>query len=81
MAATAKWRNQFVEMRAQEVCETHVMASEAPTVMFICDTCGVRKPLDKTKRHWGEHCGPSPIEMRCVRDCKPPSLAIFAADQ
>jgi predicted RNA-binding Zn-ribbon protein involved in translation (DUF1610 family) len=47
------------------------MSYKAPTVMFVCDACGLRKPLDKTKRHWCEACGVFPIEMRCTRDRKP----------
>ena len=55
------------------------MAHKAPTLMFICDKCGVRKPLDKTKRHWCEHCGVSPVEMRCVRDRQLSSHSTFDA--
>lgn len=46
------------------------MQYKAGTLMFVCDGCGLRKPLDKTKRHWCEVCGVPPIEMRCTRDRK-----------
>ncbi len=46
------------------------MAQKAPTLIFICDTCGVRASLDRTKRHWCEACRDSPVEMRCVKDRK-----------
>ncbi|MDQ3546776.1 MAG: hypothetical protein M3429_09745 [Verrucomicrobiota bacterium] len=44
------------------------MGYKAPTLMFVCDRCGARKSLDKTKRHWCEECRSGSVEMRCTRD-------------
>ena len=39
------------------------------TEVFVCDHCGARKRLDKTKRHWCEDCTRgTPVEMRRARD-------------
>ena len=41
------------------------------TDVFVCDSCGVRKRLDRNKRHWCEDCTRgSPVEMRRARDKK-----------
>jgi len=41
--------------------------------VFVCDHCGIRKRLDSSQRHWCEDCtSRSPVEMRSVRDRKPP---------
>ena len=39
------------------------------TDVFVCDNCGVRKRLDRNKRHWCDECTRgTPIEMRRARD-------------
>ncbi len=44
------------------------------TEVFVCDRCGERKRLDRSKQHWCEHCAnKQPTEMRPVR-VKPFSL-------
>lgn len=38
------------------------------TEIFVCDTCGERKRLDRTKQHWCTHCaGKKETEMRPAR--------------
>jgi hypothetical protein len=38
------------------------------TEVFICDTCGERKRLDRAKQHWCAYCaGRKETEMRPVR--------------
>ena len=45
------------------------------TEVFVCDTCGERKRLDRTKQHWCGHCaGKRETEMRPVR-IKPNAVA------
>ena len=51
------------------------MAIKKTTLAFVCDTCGSRETLDKSQRHWCKICRDSPVEMRCVRDRKPTTLA------
>ena len=37
------------------------------TTVFICDTCGEKKKLDRTKEHWCTNCaGRKETEMRPV---------------
>ncbi len=44
------------------------------TEVFVCDRCGERKRLDRTKQHWCVSCaGKQETEMRPVR-IKPISI-------
>ena len=44
------------------------------TEVFVCDRCGSRKRLDRTKQHWCEFCAKKQeTEMRPVR-IKPISI-------
>jgi hypothetical protein len=44
------------------------------TEIFVCDTCGERKRLDRCKQHWCPRCaGKKETEMRPVR-VKPLSI-------
>ena len=37
------------------------------TEIFVCDTCGQRKRLDRSKQHWCPNCaGKKETEMRPV---------------
>ena len=37
------------------------------TTIFVCDTCGLRKKLDRTKEHWCTSCaGRKETEMHPV---------------
>jgi hypothetical protein len=41
------------------------------TDIFVCDSCGVRKRLERHKRHWCDNCTrDTPIEMRRAKDKK-----------
>jgi hypothetical protein len=37
--------------------------------VFVCDSCGMRKRLERNKRHWCDNCNRgTPIEMRRAKD-------------
>jgi predicted amidophosphoribosyltransferase len=37
--------------------------------LFVCDNCGMRKRLDRGKRHWCDNCSSgSSFEMRPVKE-------------
>jgi hypothetical protein len=39
------------------------------TDIFVCDSCGARKRLERDKRHWCDNCTrEKPVEMRRAKD-------------
>lgn len=39
------------------------------TDLFVCDNCGTRKRLERSKRHWCDNCTRgTPVEMRRAGD-------------